>query len=42
MNDTSQPVIKMDRISMIYRPKRTLFGTKPADKIVALNQCRFK
>jgi len=42
MNHTSQPVIKMDRISKIYRPKRTLFGTKSADKIVALNQVSFQ
>jgi len=42
MNHTSQPVIKMDRISKIYQPKRTLFGTKSADKIVALNQVSFQ
>jgi peptide/nickel transport system ATP-binding protein len=42
MNHPSQPVIKMDRISKIYRPKRTLFGTKPTDKIVALNQVSFQ
>jgi len=42
MNRTSRPVIKMDRITKIYRPKQTFFGTKSSDKIVALNGVSFQ
>jgi peptide/nickel transport system ATP-binding protein len=42
MNHSSQPVIKMDRITKIYRPKQSFFGTKPSDKIVALNGVSFQ
>lgn len=42
MNEPSQPVIELDRISKIYQPKRSMFGTKPTEKIVALNNVSFQ
>ncbi len=38
MNHADHPVIRMDQISKIYRPKRTLLSGKVSDLIVALHR----
>jgi len=38
MNHADHPVIRMDQISKIYRPKRTLLSGKASDLIVALHR----